>query len=73
LKRDSGVQPVVSVHGGNAIATHAYPVVGAPSRWRLIVDVAGAGADPAIVRASLKRGSDALTETLIYSLGNKAL
>lgn len=73
LKRDSGVEPIVSVQGGKAIATHAYPVVGVPSRWRLIVDVAGAGAEPAIVRAYLKRGPDALTETLIYSLGVNAV
>ena len=69
LKRGSGVEPVVSVHGGKAIATHVYPVVGMASRWRLIVDVTGAGTGPATVRAYLKRGPNALTETLIYSLG----
>jgi len=72
LKRDSGVEPVVSVQGGKAVATYSYPIVGKPSHWRLIVDVAGAGAEPAILRAYLKRGSDALTETLIYSLGISA-
>jgi glucans biosynthesis protein len=66
LKRDSGVEPVVSVGGGKAVATHAYPVVGAASRWRLIVDVASAGPAPIDLRAYLKRGPDALSETLLY-------
>jgi glucans biosynthesis protein len=66
LGRDSGVEAVVSVNGGRAIATHAYPVVGMASRWRMIVDVARTGSGPGELRAYLKRGSDALSETLLY-------
>lgn len=68
LGRESGVEPVVSVAGGTAIAVHAYPVVGLPQRWRLIVDVARQGPGPSDLRAYLKRGADALSETLLYQL-----
>ncbi len=69
LKRDSGVEAVVSVDGGGkVIATYAYPVVGTASRWRLIVDVALSGSEPANLRAYLKRAGDALSETLLYQL-----
>lgn len=68
LDRASGVDAVVSVGNGTILATHAYPVVGMPSRWRLIVDVARLDARPSDLRAYLKRGGDALSETLLYLL-----
>jgi len=68
LGRDSGVQAMVSISGGKILETHCYPVVGARSRWRLIVDAARSGAEPSDLRAYLKRGPDALSETLLYQL-----
>jgi len=71
LGRDSGVDADISVGGGTLIARYAYPVVGAASRWRVIADVAITGREPAILRAYLKRGRDALSETLIYPLDSR--
>ncbi|SNT08788.1 glucans biosynthesis protein [Sphingomonas laterariae] len=68
LDRDSGVEAVVSATGGKVIATYAYPVVGVDERWRLIVDVAQPDAGASDLRAYLKRGRDALSETLLYLL-----
>jgi len=68
LSRTSGVEPVVSVTGGRLISAVAYPVVGVARRWRLIVDVALGHGRPADLRAYLKRGPDALSETLLYQL-----
>jgi periplasmic glucans biosynthesis protein len=68
LGRDSGVEPKVSIARGKVIATHAYPVVGTSSRWRLIVDVEPVSGEPTDLRAYLSRGPDALSETLLYQL-----
>lgn len=68
LDRQSGVEPIVSVDDGKVLATYAYPVVGVPSCWRLIVDVAHNDGRPSDLRAYLKRGGDALSETLLYLL-----
>lgn len=68
LDRESGVEAVVSVDAGTILATYAYPVVGEAARWRLIVDVAHKDGRPSDLRAYLKRGHDALSETLLYLL-----
>ncbi|AGH50278.1 glucan biosynthesis protein G [Sphingomonas sp. MM-1] len=68
LDRESGVEGVVTTNGGKVIATYAYPVVGTASRWRLIVDVDRSDGRPSDLRAYLKRGGDALSETLLYLL-----
>lgn len=68
LNRGSGVEAVVSVDGGKAIATHAYPVVDVPGRWRLIVDVAPLSGEPSHLRAYLRHAKGALSETLLYEL-----
>lgn len=65
LGRDSGVSVDVAVTRGRALASAAYPVVGRADRWRVTVDVAPAGREPADVRLFLKRGGDALGETLL--------
>ncbi|QUD86406.1 glucan biosynthesis protein [Phenylobacterium montanum] len=68
LDRSSGVQPVVEARPGRIVDPVAYPVVGTP-RWRLAFDAETTGlASGAAVelRAYLRRGSAALTETWSY-------
>lgn len=68
LTRESGVEAVVTVSNGRLLASHAYPVVGAASRWRLIAELAAGGRGPGNLRAFLKSGRNALSETLLYDL-----
>jgi glucans biosynthesis protein len=63
LNRRSGVTAVVSA-GGRSIDAVAYPVVGT-HRWRLMFDVALADGKERDLRAFLRLGGDALTETWI--------
>ena len=67
LGRVSAVEPVVNSSPGAPIAPVCYPVRG-EDRWRLMFDVAvplGATID---LRAFLRRGGEALTETWVYQL-----
>jgi glucans biosynthesis protein len=66
LTRTSGVVADVSLNHGQPLSVAAYPVVGAPRRWRMIVDIARQ--DDAVIdlRACLRRNGAALTETLLY-------
>jgi glucans biosynthesis protein len=66
LTRASGVTADVTLHPGKPISVTAYPVVGATGRWRMIVDVARPGGEVIDLRACLRRGDAALTETLLY-------
>jgi glucans biosynthesis protein len=65
LGRQSGVQSVVTVSGGQALGPTAYPVVGT-DRWRLIFEVAIKAGNTIDLRAFLRLGADSLTETWIY-------
>ncbi|HEY1752288.1 MAG TPA: glucan biosynthesis protein [Caulobacteraceae bacterium] len=67
LTRGSGVEPVVSLNAGQPINPACYPIVGT-NGWRLIFDVDLAAGVTLDMRAYLRRGSDALTETWIYQL-----
>jgi periplasmic glucans biosynthesis protein len=67
LSRQSGVEPVVSLSSGKPIDPVAYPVEG-QSSWRLMFDVAMEPHTTLDLRAFLRRGSDALTETWIYQV-----
>lgn len=69
LTRASGVEAVVTVGSGTVLANHVYPIVDAPGRWRLIVDLAQDRGKTGNLRAYLKRGNDALSETLLYDFG----
>lgn len=64
LGRDSGVTAAVTLDRGRLISVTAYPVVGQPGRWRLIADMT-IGDGPANLRATLERGGQPLSETLI--------
>lgn len=66
LDRSSDVEPVVSVSGAKPLSAVAYPVVGTTGRWRLIVDVPYKSGETRELRAYLRRGGGALTETLLY-------
>ncbi len=65
LGRGSGVTAQVTLDRGRLIFTDAYPVVGQPGRWRLIVDCSRTD-QPANLRATLEREGRALSETLIH-------
>jgi glucans biosynthesis protein len=68
LTRDSGVEADVSMGTGKLLAHYVYPVAGVASRWRMILDVALDHRRPGSLRAYLKQGGDALSETLLYDL-----
>lgn len=65
LGRDSGVTAEITVARGRLLASAAYPVVGQRNRWRVTADIAPDAPGPADVRLFLKRGDQALGETLI--------
>jgi glucans biosynthesis protein len=64
LNRQSGVVPVVTLSAGEPIDAAAYPVVGT-GRWRLMFDVAPPPSGALDLRAFLRLGEEALTETWI--------
>jgi periplasmic glucans biosynthesis protein len=67
LTRESGVEPVVGSSFGQALDPVAYPVEG-QDRWRLMFDLDVAPGRVIDLRAFLRRGGNALTETWIYQL-----
>lgn len=66
LDRSSGVEPVVTLSSGKPISSVAYPVVGTAARWRMIVDISHRHGETTDLRAYLRRGDAALSETLLY-------
>jgi len=67
LGKGSGVQAVVGSSRGTPADATAYPVVGT-SRWRLMFDVAAEAGNALDLRAFLRLGSEALTETWNYEV-----
>ena len=67
LDRSSGVEPVVNIARGRIEAAVAYPIAGTKT-WRLMLDVTVLDSDSADVRAFLRRGGAALSETWSYQL-----
>lgn len=65
LDRNSGVSAEVSVTRGRILQQAAYPVVGQRDRWRVTLDVAPEAGATADVRLFLRRGDQALGETLL--------
>ncbi|WP_294196435.1 glucan biosynthesis protein [uncultured Sphingomonas sp.] len=68
LTRDSGVRADIGIARGKLLDSAAYPVVGQRNRWRVTADIAPEGDAPADVRLFLKRGTTALSETLLMPL-----
>jgi glucans biosynthesis protein len=66
LTRNSEVEAVVDVYPGRAGEVAAYPVVGA-DRWRLMFEI-DAPAGAVDLRAFLRRGGDALSETWTHQV-----
>jgi glucans biosynthesis protein len=58
-------EPVVSAGRGQPLGAVAYPIVG-QKVWRLIFDIDVDPAAPPDLRAYLRRGGAALTETWVY-------
>ena len=67
LDRHSGVVADVTSSAGEPIPSTAYPVV-KTDRWRLMFDVAIPVGKTLDVRAYLRRGQAALTETWVYQV-----
>jgi glucans biosynthesis protein len=64
LTRNAGVAPVAQSSRGQIEEVVCYPVVGTQT-WRLMFDIAVTSGPPIDLRAFLKRGAAALTETWI--------
>lgn len=68
LTRADGVEAATDLPADALIAAAAYPVEGSPGRWRVMLDVRHDAAPRPEFRVYLKRGSAALSETVIKML-----
>ena len=66
LGRNDGVELVVSASRGRVTGISSYPVVSQSHHWRGLFDLTADGAEPVDLRAYLRRGNDALSETWVY-------
>ena len=66
LGREDGVEIVVSTSHGTVSNAYTHPVVDQHERWRAFFDLAATGSQPVDMRAFLRLGGRALTETWIY-------
>jgi glucans biosynthesis protein len=66
LGRDDGVEAVITLSRGEAFNVFAHPVVDQHERWRMMFDASAVGPEPLDMRAFLRRGDKALTETWVY-------
>jgi periplasmic glucans biosynthesis protein len=66
LGRDDGVELVVTASRGNVSNSYNHPVVDQHQRWRAFFDISATGAEPVDLRAFLRKGTHALSETWIY-------
>ena len=65
LGRTDGVELVVSASRGDVSNIYNHPVVDQRNRWRAFFDIKAEGTDPVDLRAFLRKGDRALTETWI--------
>ncbi len=65
LGRDDGVELVVTASRGEVSNSYNHPVVDQRERWRSFFDIKADGTEPVDLRAFLRKGSVALTETWI--------
>lgn len=68
LDRTSNVSADVNVARGRVLSSAAYPVVGRGDRWRVTLDIAPDAGASADVRLFLRRGDQALGETLLMPI-----
>ena len=66
LGREDGVELVVTASRGDVTNVYNHPVVDQRQRWRAFFDIKADGAMPVDLRAFLRRGTAALSETWIY-------
>ena len=70
LDRRSGVEGVVNLARPALMALSVYPVEGQNGRWRATIDIRDDPGNPKELRLFLRRGSAALSETLIEPLSS---
>ena len=66
IGRGDGVEIVVTASRGSVSNAYTHPVVDQRERWRALFDITASGTEPVDLRAYLRQGSRALTETWIY-------
>ena len=66
LGRNDGVEIVTTVSRGAVTNAYTHPVVDQRERWRALFDLEATGAEPVEMRAFLRKGGRALTETWVY-------
>jgi glucans biosynthesis protein len=66
IGRDDGVEIVVTPSRGELSNAYTHPVVGQRERWRALFDLEAAGSEPVDIRAYLRQGTRALTETWVF-------
>lgn len=66
LGRNDGVEIQVTASRGTITNAYAHPVVDQRERWRAFFDLDAAGSEPVDLRAYLRKGARALTETWLY-------
>jgi glucans biosynthesis protein len=63
---DGGVELVVTASRGDVSNSYNHPVVDQRQRWRAFFDIRATGPEPVDLRAFLRKGDRALSETWIY-------
>jgi periplasmic glucans biosynthesis protein len=66
LNRKDGVELVVTASRGDVSNSYNHPVVDQRRRWRAFFDIKATGTEPVDLRAFLRKGDRALSETWIY-------
>jgi glucans biosynthesis protein len=66
LGRNDGVELVVTASRGEVSNSYNHPVVDQRQRWRAFFDIKAMGPGPVDLRAFLRKGDRALSETWIY-------
>jgi glucans biosynthesis protein len=66
LGREDGVEVVVTASRGEVSNAYTHPVVDQRERWRALFDIQASGNEPVDLRAFLRKGDRALTETWIH-------
>jgi glucans biosynthesis protein len=64
--RNDGVELVATLSRGTISNRYSHPVVDQRERWRALFDVTVTGNEPVDLRAYLRQGGRALTETWVY-------
>jgi glucans biosynthesis protein len=66
LGRNDGVELIVTPSRGTLSNDYCHPVVDQRERWRALFDLEATGPEPVDIRAYLRRGDRALTETWVF-------